>query len=207
MKISLTTPDFKAPKSGQKIGYIRVSGIDQNPERQLVDVQLDKKFIDKCSGKTIERPEFSQMMLYLRDGDTLIVHSLDRLARNLWDLQSIVKELTDRGVTIQFLQENLTFNKTECPIATLTLSMMGAFAQFERSLLLERQREGIAIAKAKGVYSGRKCALNTEQIEELYLLQKRGWNKARIARHFSISRESVYRYLRRFPKEEECESV
>src|ERR1700744_5309811 len=149
---------------GQRIGYIRVSSFDQNHHRQLESIQLDKTFVDKASGKDTKRPQFDIMMSFIRAGDTLVIHSMDRLARNLDDLRSIVQSLTERGVRIEFIKEGLTFSGEDSPMAILMLSVMGAFAEFERALIKERQREGITIAKQKSVYRGRKRSLSAEQI-------------------------------------------
>lgn len=181
---------------GKRIGYIRVSTVDQNTERQLDGVVLDKTFTDKASGKDTHRPQLQALLDYLRDGDTLIVHSMDRLARNVEDMLRLVRELTDKGVTIQFMKENLTFSGGESPIGMLMLTMLGAFAQFERSMIRERQREGIEKAKAKGnVYKGRKPALNDEQVKAMLSKIESGTSKAAVAREFKISRETLYTYL------------
>ena len=138
---------------GQNIGYIRVSTVDQNAERQLDGVELDKTFTDRCSGKDTRRPQLTACLEFLREGDTLHVHSIDRLARNLQDLQSIVQELNTRKITVTFHKERLTFSGTEDdPFQRLQLQVLGAVAQFERSMIRERQREGIALAKAAGKY-------------------------------------------------------
>lgn len=141
---------------GQRIGYIRVSTLDQNPDRQLEGVQLSKVFIDKASGKDTQRPQLEALLSYVREGDTLVVHSMDRLARNLDDLRRMVQQLTGRGVRIEFVKESLAFTGEDSPMANLLLSVMGAFAEFERALIRERQREGISLAKQRGVYRGRK---------------------------------------------------
>ena len=104
-------------KSGKKIGYVRVSSFDQNPERQLEGIELDKKFIEKASGKNTNRPKLEEMIDYVREGDVLIVHSMDRLARNLDDLRRIVFSLTEKHVSVQFLKENLTFTGEDSPMS------------------------------------------------------------------------------------------
>lgn len=180
---------------GQRIGYVRVSTLDQNPERQLEQVAVDRTFTDYASGKDTERPQLEALLSFIREGDTLVVHSMDRLARNLDDLRRLVQGLTRRGVKVEFLKENLTFTGDDSPIATLLLSMMGAIAEFERSLIRERQREGIAIAKRRGVYRGRKKLLSKEQTEQLRARVAAGEAKAAVARAFGISRETLYRYL------------
>lgn len=183
-------------KSGKKIGYVRVSSIDQNPERQLEGLDLDKTFLDKASGKNTDRPQLEAMIDYARDGDVVFVHSMDRLARNLDDLRRVVFKLTDKHVKIQFVKENISFTGEDSAMSKLLLSMMGAFAEFERSIIKERQLEGIAIAKKKGVYSGRKPSLDDDKLEELNRLLEEGEKKSEIARKLKISRETLYRYLR-----------
>ena len=131
---------------GQRIGYIRVSSFDQNPERQLDQVLLDKVFTDKASGKATKRPELEALLSFVREGDTVVVHSMDCLARNLDDLRSLLQQLTERGIRIEFIKEHLMFTGEDSPMANLMLSVMGSFAEFERALIRERQREGIELA-------------------------------------------------------------
>jgi DNA invertase Pin-like site-specific DNA recombinase len=137
-----------------------------------------------------------RLLAFVREGDAVIVHSMDRLARNLDDLRRIVQNLTRRGVRIEFVKEGLTFTGEESPMANLMLSVLGAFAEFERALLRERQREGIVLAKQRGAYRGRKPALNPQQIGEVKRRIAAGEPKARVARDMGISRETVYQYLR-----------
>jgi DNA invertase Pin-like site-specific DNA recombinase len=132
----------------------------------------------------------------VREGDTVVVHSTDRLARNLDDLCRLVQKLTQRGVRIEFVTESLIFTGEDSPMANLMLSVMGAFAEFERALIRERQREGIALAKQRGAYRGRKKALSPEQVATLKQRATAGEQKARLAREFGISRETLYQYLR-----------
>ena len=181
---------------GQRIGYVRVSSFDQNPERQLEQVSVDRLFTDKASGKDTQRPELERLLAFVREGDTVVVHSMDRLARNLDDLRRLVQRLTQRGVRIEFVKEHLTFTGEDSPMANLMLSVMGAFAEFERALIRERQREGIALAKQRGAYRGRKKALAPEQVAQLRRRAAAGEKKAQLAREFGISRETVYQYLR-----------
>lgn len=183
--------------SGQNVGYIRVSSVDQNTARQLDGVVLDRFFEDKVSGKDVKRPELAACLLHLRDGDTLHVHSMDRLSRNLDDLRRVVKDLTGRGVVIMFHKENLTFAGEDSPMQNLLLSMLGAVAEFERAIILERQREGIAIAKTQGVYKGRKPTLTPEKAELIKVRAAAGESKAALAREFGISRETIYSYCRK----------
>lgn len=181
---------------GQRIGYIRVSTLDQNPDRQLEGVQVSKVFSDKASGKDTQRPQLEALLNYVREGDTLVVHSMDRLARNLDDLRRMVQQLTGRGVRIEFVKESLAFTGEDSPMANLLLSVMGAFAEFERALIRERQREGISLAKQRGVYRGRKKALSDSRLEEIRRRVEAREPKAALAREFGISRATLYEYLR-----------
>jgi DNA invertase Pin-like site-specific DNA recombinase len=181
-----------------RVGYKRVSTLEQNTQRQLEGVTLDKVFEDKLSGKDRERPQLQAAINFVREGDTLVIHSLDRLARNLVDLCQIVKELNGKGVTVSFQKEQLTFAAgKDDPFATLQMQMLASFAQFERSLLLQRQREGIALAKAAGKYKGRKQTLTPAQVEELRARAALGAaSKADLAEEYHISRQTLYVYLR-----------
>lgn len=182
---------------GQRIGYIRVSTFEQNPERQLEHSKVDKTFTDKASGSDTKRPALEALLDFVREGDTIVVHSMDRLARNLLDLRCLVQKMTRRGIHIEFVKESLTFTGEDSPMANLLLSVMGAFAEFERSLIKERQMEGIALAKKRGAYKGRKAVLSKEQIDEIKTRVNKGDKKSHIARDFNISRETLYQYLRR----------
>ena len=149
-----------------KVGYVRVSAVDQNLERQLADlnVTLDKTFEDKCSGKDTNRPQLQAMLEYVREGDTIYVHDISRLARNLEDLLAMIRNLTGKGISVCFDKERLTFTGEDSPMQNLMLSMLGAVYQFERSMSKERQREGVAIAKAKGVYKGKVKTIDDDAI-------------------------------------------
>jgi DNA invertase Pin-like site-specific DNA recombinase len=187
--------------SGQNIGYVRVSTVDQNTARQLDQLSLDglkmvKTFEDHASGKSTSRPALAACLDYCREGDTLHVHSMDRLARNLEDLLRIVRQLNEKGVAVQFHKPSLKFSSADDdPMAMLTLQLLGAFANFERSLINERIREGVAIARAAGKYKGGKPKLNEERAAELRARVATGVAKARVAREFGISRETLYTYL------------
>ncbi|WP_028271764.1 recombinase family protein [Arthrobacter sp. UNC362MFTsu5.1] len=182
--------------SGQRIGYVRVSTLDQNEKRQLEGQVLDRVFVDKASGRDTTRPELTELLRFARDGDTVVVHSMDRLARNLDDLRALVQGLTGKGVRVEFVKESLVFTGEDSPMANLMLSVMGAFAEFERCLIKERQREGIALAKQRGAYKGRKRTLTPERAAELVRRAGNGVPKALLARDYGISRETVYQYLR-----------
>jgi DNA invertase Pin-like site-specific DNA recombinase len=183
---------------GQCVGYVRVSTVDQNTARQIQQLQglnLDRVFTDIASGKDANRPQLTAALMHLREHDVLYVHSMDRLARNLEDLRKIVTGLTDRGVTVKFIKEGLEFDRTANSVSKLLLSIMGAFAEFERNLIRERQREGIAIAKSKGVYKGRKPSLTSEQQSELIEAVRAGAKKSDLMRQFGVSRQTLYNYL------------
>jgi len=180
---------------GQQIGYIRVSSIAQNTDRQLTGVKLNKTFTEKISAKDVNRPELQDCIDYIREGDTLHVHSIDRLARNLLDLQQIINTLTAKGVSIQFHKEHLIFSGDDDPMQKLQLQMMGAFAEFERSLIRERQREGIAAAKAAGKHMGRKAKLSNQQIQEIKDQLAQGATKMQLAKSYGVSRQTIYSIL------------
>jgi DNA invertase Pin-like site-specific DNA recombinase len=180
---------------GQRIGYVRVSATDQNAARQLDGIEVDRLFTDKASGKDVRRPALEEMMGYVRQGDTVLVHSMDRLARNLDDLRQIVQTLTRRGVVIEFAKEHLRFTGEDTPMANLMLAVMGAFAEFERALIRERQREGIEQARKRGAYLGRKPVLSPARLEEVRYLAAEGMGKAALARQFGVSRQTIYKAL------------
>lgn len=181
--------------SGKQIGYIRVSSISQNTERQLSGVDLDKVFEDKVSAKDTNRAGLQTCLDYLREDDVLHVHSIDRLARNLADLQNLVGSLIDKGVTVQFHKENLIFNGNDEAFSRLMLQMLGAFSEFERNLIKERQREGIELAKRNGKRLGRKPALKKTDISEIKVMVAAGVSKNEIATQFGVCRQTVYNIL------------
>lgn len=185
--------------NGQRVGYIRVSSVDQNAARQLEGIPLDRTFTDQASGRDAKRPELDALRAYVRHGDTVVVHSMDRLARNLDDLRRLVKEFTGRGVRVEFVKEQLTFTGDDSSMATLLLSVMGAFAEFERALIHERQREGIALAKQRGAYRGRKKILGPAEIHELRQRAAAGEAKTHLAKAFGVGRTTVYQYLQDEP--------
>ena len=183
-------------KLSKRLGYVRDSSFDQNHVRQLEGVTVDKLYTDKCSGKDTNRPALAQLLEYAREGDTVVVHSLDRLGRNLDDLRRTVAGLNDRGITVQFVKEGLTFVGDDSPMSKLLFNMLGAFAEFERNMIRERQREGIELAKKEGKYRGRKPSLTPEQAADLRQRAAAGGTKAALAREFAISRETLYQYLK-----------
>jgi DNA invertase Pin-like site-specific DNA recombinase len=183
--------------NGQRVGYVRVSTLDQNTDRQLDGEQLDRTFTDKLSGKDTNRPELDALRSFVRAGDTVVTHSMDRLARNLDDLRLLVREFTAQGIRVTFLKEGLTFTGDDSPMATLLLSVMGAVAEFERALIRERQAEGVAAAKMRGVYKGRKPSLTSANAHELRQRVGDGESVSALAREYGISRQTAYVYLRR----------
>lgn len=182
---------------GKRIGYVRVSTVDQNPERQLEGIKLDKKFTDYASGKTLIRPQLELMLEYAREDDVIYVHSMDRLARNVVDLRKIIDKLIKRNIRIEFVKENLSFTNDNSPLNNLMLSIMGSIAEFEYAFIHERQLEGVAIAKKAGKYKGSQKKLNAEKIEYLkqQLLTRKTKNK--IAEELGITRFTLYNYIKR----------
>lgn len=182
-----------------RVGYVRVSSVDQNPARQVADLQgvgVEKVFEDRASGGSRDRPGLAELLRFVREGDAVVVASMDRLARDVGDLRALVAELTGRGVTVEFVGEHLTFTGgRQDATADLMLTMLGAVAQFERAMIRERQRQGIEAAKARGTYTGRKPSLNPTQASEVRALVAAGVAKAKVARKFGVSRDTVYRVL------------
>jgi DNA invertase Pin-like site-specific DNA recombinase len=194
--ISTTATSHSKAPQGHRVGYVRVSSEGQNDARQLDGIALDRTYTDKASGKDTQRPELQAMLDYVRDGDHVYVHSMDRLARSLGDLEGLVKGLTGRGVSVTFTTQAMTFTGVDSPMNTLMLQLLGAVGQFERALIRERQREGIAIAKTKGVYKGRKPSLDQAGQAKLQELLAQGMPKARIAAELGISRTTLYENLK-----------
>jgi DNA invertase Pin-like site-specific DNA recombinase len=184
---------------GQRVGYVRVCNCDRNGN-QLEGEELDRIFLDRSSGKDVKRPQLTAMLAVLREGDTVVCNSMDRLGRNFDDLRRLILGLTERGIRVRFVKESLTFTGEESQKANLLLRVMGAFAYFERELIHERQREGIARAKAAGAYKGRKRSLSPDRAAELTRRLSTGETKSALAREFGIDRATVYRYLGRAGK-------
>ena len=185
-----------------RIAYVRVSTDDQRTDRQVSELDklgIDKWFVEQASGKNTERDELMKMLDYVREGDDVFVFSMDRLARNLENLLSLVSGLTKKGVGVHFLKEKMDFEPdgSASPMARLMLSMMGAFAEFERALILERQREGIALAKKRGAYKGRKPVMEAGSVGEARRLLAEGLPVTRVAKRLGVSRSTLYRYLAR----------
>lgn len=179
---------------GQQIGYIRVSSVGQNTERQLDGITIDELFEDKCSGASTDRPELQAMLKHVRKGDTIHVHSIDRLARSLRDLGQIIDDLQEKGVGIIFHKNNLTFSGNPSPTDKLLLNMLGAVAEFEREMIRERQAEGIEKAKANGKYQGRRADINKH--ERISQLKAEGQSLREIAKTVGCSLSTVQRALK-----------
>ena len=184
-----------AQRGGKRIGYVRVSSVDQNTIRQLDGVPLDKVFTDRASGKDTNRPQLQAALDYLRDGDVLVVHSMDRLARNIADLLQTVETLTKRGVVVEFVKESLTFTGDDSAISKLMLTIMGGVAEFERCMIRERQLEGIAKAKQAGKYRGRQSTMTPAQIQSIHERVAAGVNKSALARELCVSRQTIYNLI------------
>lgn len=196
--LPLDIPEQPEVVTGQKIGYARVSSKDQNLDRQLAALKKEKVFrvfTDTVSGSSTQRPGLDGALNYVRAGDQLIVVSMDRLARSLIDLHRLVDELTECGVSVKFLKEGQTYSLDSSPVAKLMLGLLGSVAEFERAIIRERQAEGIAKAKARGVYKGRAKVLNEEQIAQARTWVSEGIPKAEVARRLGIGRTTLYKYL------------
>jgi DNA invertase Pin-like site-specific DNA recombinase len=175
-----------------KVGYRRVSTIDQSFDRQQLS-DVDRVFEEKVSGKNTDRSALQEMIAFVREGDEVIIHSIDRLARDLRDLQAIIQKLNDKRVSVTFLSERLIFSAdTNDPFARLQLQMMGAFAQLEHALIVRRIREGVERAKFRGVYKGRKKQVDDAKIVQM---KQEGRRVSDIASAMSVSRMTVYRAL------------
>ena len=188
--------------SSQSIGYIRVSTREQSTGRQtdgMESLKLDKVFTEKVSGKSKDRPELNACIAYAREGDTVYIYSIDRLARSLGDLEAIINELVTKGVTVTFIKESQTYSRDNSnPFNKVLLQVLGAFAEFERNIMLERQAEGIAHARLNGTKSGKpfgKQPLDMNRRTEAIELSKQGNNITDIARHMKLSRASIYKLL------------
>lgn len=205
-KVPTPTPAPKVPAAtpkGQRFSYLRVSSTDQNLARQREMVgPVDKEFCDEISARSrADRPGLERCLDYLRDHDELRVASIDRLARSLVDLRTIIDQATEKGATVHFVKENLTFEKgASDPRATLMLGILGSFAEFERSIIRERQAEGIALAKKAGKYKGRRRALTEAQVEQAQARADAGESKVSIAKALGVGRSTLYRALEGHPK-------
>ncbi len=189
--------------TGKRIGYKRVSTSEQNPDRQLEGIPLDKIFIDYASAASTNRPKLQTMIEYAREDDIIIVHSMDRLARTVWDLKKLVDDFVSRKINVQFIKENLIFNGENSSMSNLLLHIMGAFAEFEHAFIRERQAEGIEVAKKKGKFLGRKKKLTPEQIELIKQQLKTSKKRIDIASDFSISAFTLYNYINKMEEKDD----
>lgn len=185
---------------GKHIAYIRVSTVEQNEARQraaLKDCSIDKWFIEKASGKDMNRPELQEMLEYVREDDTVYVEEFSRLGRSTADLLSTVKAIESAGAKFKSLKENFD---TSTPAGRLQMTMMAAIAEFERDMILERQREGIAIAKREGKYKGRK-AVSVPNIGDYYrkYMMRQG-TKTSISKELGISRTTLDKLFKEYEK-------
>lgn len=183
---------------GKKIGYVRVSTEDQSMDRQLDGLEMDTVFKEVASAKTMNRPKLLEMIAYCREGDEIYVHSLDRVGRNVDHIRQIVKQITIKKCSIRFIKENLTFTGEDSPLSMLMLNLLASFAEFERSLMLERQREGIAIAKKAGKYKGRPSKWNEQIGQKIIDFLNFGATKAEVCRKLGISVPTIYKYMKKF---------
>lgn len=179
---------------GEVLCYKRVSSLDQNLDRQLPGFQCDREFVEKVSGKDMNRPALKRLLEHVRDGDQVHVHELSRLGRSMRDLLEIVETIVSKGATVRFHKENLTFgNGQRNPYSKFLFNLLSSLAEFERDLILERQREGIAIAKAKGVYKGKQSRFTDEDFDRIRSDFKETADKTRLARKWRISRSYLYK--------------
>ena len=196
--LPLDIPEQSEAIAGQKIGYARVSSKDQNLERQTAALKKEKVFrifTDTASGSSTHRPGLDGALNYLRPGDQLIVTSMDRLAHSLIDLHRLVGDLTARDVSVKFIKEGQTYSLNSTPLAKLMLGLLGSVAEFERAIIRERQAEGIARAKERGVYKGRAKVLTDEQLAQAREWVGEGVPKAEVDRRLGIGRTTLYSYL------------
>lgn len=174
--------------------YRRVSTTDQKTDRQLPGFEADREYEDKLSGKDLNRPQLQAMLANLRPGDVVHVHELSRLGRSVKDLLELVESIVTAGATIQFHKENLRFEPNkEDPFQQLMLNLLSSVAQFERQCILQRQREGIAIAKAKGVYKGKQSRFTEAQFEQIQREFHEAKSKSALAKRWGISRGYLYK--------------
>lgn len=174
-----------------RIAYIRVSSIDQNEQRQIEAMQkygIEKWFNEKISAKDTNRPKLQELLEFVREGDTVYIHDFSRLARSTKDLLDIVELLNNKGVALVSNKENID---TSTPTGKLMLTMIGAINEFERTNLLERQREGITIAKRNGVYKGRKAVTIPNFDYHYNRYMSRAISKSQLAKELGISRPTL----------------
>jgi len=178
-----------------RLCYKRVSHVDQNLDRQLHGLKFDREYVEKISGKDMDRPQLAALLSNIRDGDEVHVHEMSRLGRNTKDLLDIVEHIVGAGGSIKFHKENLEFKsgKKRDPFQSLMLNLLSSISQFERDLLLARQREGIALAKKRGAYKGRQSKFTDDEFRQIAEDFARTKNKVALAKRWGISRAYLYR--------------
>jgi DNA invertase Pin-like site-specific DNA recombinase len=181
-----------------KVGYVRVSAPDQNPARQLEGVELDMRFEEYASAKSYERPKLLEMINFVRDGDEVYIHSLDRAARNVGDARRLIETLNSKNVPVHFVKEGLSFRGGDSPVSVLMLNILVSVAEFERALILERQREGIAIAKKKGAYKGARCKWDESVAPRMINMLNMGMSIPKLAQQLDVTIPTVYKYMEKF---------
>lgn len=184
-----------------RIAYIRVSTVEQNEQRQIEAMQkydIEKWFIEKVSAKDTNRPKLQEMLEYAREGDTVHIHDFSRLARSTKDLLDIVETLNGKGICLVSNKESVD---TSTPIGKLMLTMIGAIAEFERQNLLDRQREGIAIAKRNGIYTGGKRKTVIGFTDGYSRYKTREITKSALAKELNISRPTLDKLIKEY---EQC---
>lgn len=194
---------LKRGKKNMRIGYVRVSTVEQNEARQIEGLKkhdIEKWFTEKVSAKDTNRPKLKEMLEFAREGDTIYIHDFSRLARSTKDLLEIVEGLNSKGINLVSNKENID---TSTPTGKLMLTMIGAINEFERANLLERQREGIAIAKSEGKYKGRKSIEVNKKFEEQYTRYlNRELNKSQLAKVLEVSRPTLDKLIKEYEEAE-----
>ncbi len=200
----MTTNSNKETNKGERLGYIRVSTVEQNTGRQegaLKALSLDRVFIEKRSGKDTDRPQLQALLNHMRKGDTIYIESFSRLARNTKDLLNLLETITSKGVGIVSLKEQID---TTTASGKLMVTLIGAVATFERDIMLERQREGIALAKAQGKYKGRAYKTIPKEFEELYSrYMRREFSKVKLAELLKVSRPVLDRFIKEYKEQQQ----
>lgn len=198
----LKTTEFGVPKKNPRgpatselIGYRRVGSQPPFENEQLTGIKPDRVIVDEADGKTHYRPALDELLEYARTDDVVVVQSMDRIATNIEQMHQIVESLVERGATVRFLREDLTFTYGQTENQAIIMKAMQAFAEFERALRKERQAEGIALAKRRGVYTGRTSSLTKSQATEIRRRAADGESKTSLAREFGVNRSTIYERL------------
>jgi DNA invertase Pin-like site-specific DNA recombinase len=184
--------------TGKLIGYLRVSTAEQQTDRQLDGIELDKRFEEKISGKDTNRPELKAMLEYIREGDHVFVHELSRLGRSMVDLHKIVEDILKKKASVVFVKENMEFSpdRINDPVKDSLFGMLSVFSQFERSLIKQRQKEGIAAAKNRGKHLGRPIKLTADQKDEIRKRSAAGEKPPELSKAFNVARATIYNVIK-----------